>query len=77
MRSIISTVVSNAEAVSKFEEKGTEIMTFPPAVLDVLEATTADVMAEQAESDPDFKRVWDSLQAYRDQAAPWADRRSN
>ena len=46
---------------------------FPPEVLDAFETATAEVMAEQAESDATFARVLDSLTTYRAGMQPWSD----
>ena len=71
--SLTSTAQGNADAIAKFEEAGTQIMSFPPEVLDAFETATAEVMAEQAESDATFARVLDSLTTYRAGMQPWSD----
>ena len=43
---------------------GTENRLFSPELLDVIEKTWLEVAAEEAANDPDFKMVWDDLQAY-------------
>ena len=73
---VTSTLAENAEAVEQFREAGVEIREFPPEVLDAFETATREVMAEQAAADADFKRVWDSLQAYRQSVSSWTDVRS-
>lgn len=75
LRSVTSTLTTNAEAVKTFEAAGVEIKTFPPEVLEQLRAAFDEVIAGQVEKDPDFKRVWESLQAYRTSAAGWTGRR--
>lgn len=74
--SITSTTLPNAEAIAKFKDAGTEIRSFPEGVMQVFRDATDEVMSEQAAADADFKRVWDSLQAYRDQAALWSTHKS-
>lgn len=74
MRSITSTMTKNADAIAEFEAAGVEIKSFPPEVLDALRASFDEVIAQQTADDPTFKRVWDSLTAYREKVAPWADR---
>ena len=40
------------------------IKRWPPEVMDALRKATAEVMADQAAKDADFKRVWEDMQAY-------------
>ncbi|MCF3935491.1 TRAP transporter substrate-binding protein [Acuticoccus sp. M5D2P5] len=68
---VTSTLTENAAAIDAFKEAGVTIRQFPPDVLAAFEQATAEVMEEQAANNPDFKRVWDSLQAYRANAASW------
>ncbi len=75
MRSITSTMKKNAEAIATFQEAGVEIKSFSPEVLDALRVSFDEVIAEQTGKDADFKRVWDSLTAYRAAVAPWAERK--
>ncbi|CUH65304.1 Neu5Ac-binding protein [Thalassovita gelatinovora] len=65
MTSITSTVPMNGEAVAQFKEAGVELRSFTPEVLAPIEAAFDKVIAEQVKNDPEFKRVWDSLEAYR------------
>ncbi|MGO1500077.1 MAG: TRAP transporter substrate-binding protein [Marinobacter sp.] len=74
---IISTTVPNAEAIAKFKEAGTEIRSFPEPVLEMFREATDEVMAEQAAEDPDFKRVYESLQDYRNKVELWSTHKSN
>ncbi|MER5173485.1 TRAP transporter substrate-binding protein [Thioclava kandeliae] len=71
--SLTSTAQANAAAVKKFEAAGTEIRTFPPEVLAAFRQATDEVMAAQSEQDPDFKRTWESLQAYRASVQDWTE----
>jgi len=70
---VTSTLTENAAAVKSFKENGVEISEFSPELLAAFEEKTAEVMAEQAEKDADFKRVWDSLEAYRASVADWTN----
>ncbi|WP_254695346.1 TRAP transporter substrate-binding protein [Oceanicola sp. D3] len=65
LTSVMSTVSMNAEALSAFKEAGVEFRSFSPEVLTSLEAAFDEVVAEQSEADPDFRRVWESLEAFR------------
>lgn len=75
MRSITSTMKKNAEAITTFEEAGVEIKSFSPEVIEALRVSFEEVIPEQIENDADFKRVWESLTAYRAAVAPWAERK--
>ncbi|WP_245943842.1 TRAP transporter substrate-binding protein [Acuticoccus kandeliae] len=70
---VTSTLTENAEAVEAFKANGVEIRQFSPEVLAAFKEATAEVMAEQSEKDADFKRTWESLQAYRAGAAAWTN----
>ena len=74
---VTSTLAENAAAVQAFKENGVEIREFSPELIEAFREKTAEVMAEQSEKDANFKRVWDSLQAYRDNAADWASVRND
>lgn len=66
-----STIQANAEAIAKFKEAGIEIRSFPDSVLASFKDATDEVMAEESAEDADFKRIFDSLQEYREKTAPW------
>lgn len=70
---VTSTMVENAEAVESFKAAGVAIRQFPPELLAKFKTATGEVMAEQSAKDADFKRTWDSLQAYRAKAGAWAE----
>jgi len=77
MWGVTSTLTENAEAIAGFKENGVEIRQFPPELIEAFRVATDEVMAEQAEKDADFKRVHDSLTAYRAANANWSAARSN
>jgi TRAP-type mannitol/chloroaromatic compound transport system substrate-binding protein len=60
-------------ALKELQEKGVTIHRWPPEVLDELHKAWNEVAAELAESNPTFKKVWDSLSAYREQYKVWGD----
>ncbi len=60
-------------ALKELQEKGVTIHRWPPEVLDDLRAAWNEVAAELAESNPTFKKVWESLSAYREQYKVWGD----
>ena len=74
---VTSTLTENAEAIEAFKENGVEIKQFPPELIEAFRVATDEVMTEQAEKDEDFKRVLESLQAYRAGNANWTGARSN
>lgn len=69
---VTSTEVENAEAIEGFKAAGVTIRQFPPELLEKFKVATGEVMTEQSAKNADFKRVWDSLSAYRAKAAAWA-----
>lgn len=68
---VTSTLAENAAAVTAFKENGVEIREFSPELIAAFQEKTAEVMAEQSAKDANFKRVWDSLEAYRASVADW------
>lgn len=73
MWSLTSTAMGNAEAITKFEEAGTQIKSFPPEVLAAFEEATDEVMQEQAAADEDFARTLESLESFRASVEIWSD----
>ncbi|HEC90798.1 MAG TPA: C4-dicarboxylate ABC transporter, partial [Alphaproteobacteria bacterium] len=53
------------KALKEIAAKGVAVRRLPPAVLDALKKAWKKVAARKAAADPDFKRVWRSLQAFR------------
>ncbi|WP_306118189.1 MULTISPECIES: TRAP transporter substrate-binding protein [unclassified Roseitalea] len=68
---VTSTYTENAAAIDAFIDNGVQIREFSDELLAAFETATAEVMAEQAEQDADFKRTWESLSAYRATAENW------
>ena len=62
-----------APALAELQEKGVNIHRWPQEILDQLEAAWLEVVAEESAANPDFKRVWDNLQAFRQQYSIWAE----
>jgi TRAP-type mannitol/chloroaromatic compound transport system substrate-binding protein len=65
-------IAAQAEAVAFFKSEGVTLHRWPPALLERFRSVAAEVMAEASASDPDFKRAWDSLQAFRASNAEWS-----
>ena len=61
-------------ALKKLQEKGVILHTWPEPVLAALRAAWEEVAAEMSAEDPDFKRGYDSLQAFRRDYRIWRER---
>ena len=61
------------KALQELQAKGVQLHRWPPEMLAAFEAAWQEVAAEQAAADPDFKRAWDSLQAFRADYKIWKD----
>jgi TRAP-type mannitol/chloroaromatic compound transport system substrate-binding protein len=59
------------KALHELQAKGVQLHRWPPEMLAAFEAAWQEVAAEQAAADPDFKRVWESLQAFRADYKIW------
>ena len=44
-----------------------------PEMMDAFKGAWDEVVAEQTEADPDFKRAWESLSEFRETYKKWAD----
>jgi TRAP-type mannitol/chloroaromatic compound transport system substrate-binding protein len=60
-------------ALKELRAKGVQLHRWPPEMLAAFEAAWQEVAAEQAAEDADFKRAWDSLQAFRADYKIWKD----
>ena len=63
-----------ADAMKALEAKGVNIHTWSPEILAELRAAWQDVAADLVAKDPEFARVWASLQDFRQKYRGWADR---
>ncbi|WP_286828472.1 MULTISPECIES: TRAP transporter substrate-binding protein [Kordiimonas] len=63
-----------ADAMAALEAAGVQIHTWSPEILAELEAAWNKVAARMASDDPEFARVWESLQAFRKKYKAWSDR---
>lgn len=60
------------EPLAKMQkENGVTVHQWPAEILEAYEAAWAEVVAEKSESDADFKRVWDSITAFRENYTEW------
>jgi TRAP-type mannitol/chloroaromatic compound transport system substrate-binding protein len=62
---------SQFKALQELQAKGVQLHRWPPEMLAAFEAAWQEVAAEQAAQDADFKRAWDSLQAFRADYKIW------
>ena len=58
-------------ALKTLREKGVQIHQWSPDVLAQLQTAWQAVAEEEAERDPDFKKVWESLSSFRDSYQTW------
>ncbi|WP_262691421.1 TRAP transporter substrate-binding protein [Kordiimonas aestuarii] len=63
-----------ADAMVALEAKGVQIHTWSPEVLAELRTAWNEVARDLVAKDPEFARVWTSLQAFRGKYKAWADR---
>ncbi|MCV6823360.1 MULTISPECIES: TRAP transporter substrate-binding protein [Halocynthiibacter] len=77
-RANVATQLAEGEAIqgkalAEIEGHGVTIHQWDPAILETLQATWDEVVAEEAAANPDFQKAWDSLQAFRAEYAAWND----
>lgn len=58
-------------AIRALQAKGVSIREWPPEVLQALRSAWAAIVAEEIVADPNFKKVWQSLSAFRQQYTKW------
>ena len=61
------------KALATLKEKGVTIHRWPPEILDTFNSAWNEVAAELAAEDANFKRTWESLQAFRAEYAIWKE----
>jgi len=59
--------------ITGFPEKGVTAQKLPREILEKLKAVTEEVLAEESANDADFKRVYESQQAFQQQYRVWED----
>lgn len=65
---------AQTDALAKIAARGVQISEFDPATLAALKTAWLEVAQDLAASDPDFRRVWESLEAFRRDYAGWSAR---
>lgn len=63
--------VLNPEALRRLVDGGTELRRYPDDVLQAAQEATTAIYDEFAQSDPDFAEIFESWDAYRQQAQQW------
>jgi TRAP-type mannitol/chloroaromatic compound transport system substrate-binding protein len=61
------------KALVELKAKGVTIHRWPPEILAELNKAWLEVAGELSASNPNFKKVWDSLQAFRGEYAVWKE----
>ncbi len=59
------------KALAELKAKGVMIHRWPQEILDELNRAWLEVAAELSEANPNFKKIWASLQAFRAEHAAW------
>ena len=59
------------KALKKLQSKGVTIRRWPGEILNAFKSAWIQVAREEAKADPDFKRAWLSLSAFREDYAIW------
>ena len=60
-------------SLKELEAKGVTLHRWSPEIIQALETAWTEVVTEEAAANEDFKRVWDSLQAFRANWKIWGD----
>ncbi|HEX9647863.1 MAG TPA: TRAP transporter substrate-binding protein [Alphaproteobacteria bacterium] len=59
------------KALEELQSKGVILHRWSPEIMDALRTAWAEVVAEESAKDADFKRVWESLDGFRQGYALW------
>ncbi len=61
------------QPLADLEAAGVNVHTWSPEMMDAFRGAWDEVVAEQTEADPDFKRAWESLSDFRENYKKWSD----
>jgi TRAP-type mannitol/chloroaromatic compound transport system substrate-binding protein len=61
------------EALEKIQAEGVTIHKWNDEILDAMRGAWAEVVAEESAVNPNFKRVWEHLSAFRERYAVWKE----
>jgi len=73
LRAITTGEALQGAQINSFADKGVTAMTLPDDVIAELKRVSAEVMEEEAAKDADFKRVWESQQAFHAEYQVWKE----
>lgn len=73
MRAITRGEALQGAQIKSFESKGVTAMTLPDEILQELKRVSAKVMEQEAAKDADFKKVWESQQAFHADYQIWKE----
>lgn len=71
MRAITTGEALQGKQIMTFKDKGVTAAKLPDSVIQELKRVAGEVMEEEAAKDADFKRVWESQQAFSKQYKVW------
>ena len=63
----------NAAAIKQIAEKGVQVHYWSKEFLDAMRKAWDEVATEQSAKSPEFKKAWESLQAFRAEYKVWKD----
>jgi TRAP-type mannitol/chloroaromatic compound transport system substrate-binding protein len=66
-------LAAQAEAMAFFKDQGIQVHVWTPEQLAAFRKASEEVLAEQAAKDATFKKVLDSMNAFRARVAAWSD----
>src|SRR5262245_18621508 len=61
----------NPPALKKLLSLGTQLRAFPPPVMDACLKASLEFYAEESAKNPDFKKIWENLAAFRSAVYEW------
>jgi TRAP-type mannitol/chloroaromatic compound transport system substrate-binding protein len=59
------------KALQEIRQRGVNVRTLPPAVMEALKASWIQVVKEESAANPEFKKVWASFHSFRKAYAEW------
>jgi len=74
VHSIAYSEATQAAAMRRNEERGVTNMEWSPEMLAQFRAAWQEVVEEQADADPFFRKAWQDLQAFREDYALWGEK---
>lgn len=74
VHSIAYSEAIQSAALKRNIERGVNVETWSPEMLELFKTTWEEVAAEESAKDPFFKKAWEDLKAFREDYATWADR---